>query len=251
MVRFCFIHLVFVAPILAQESPEPPLPAAVQEKLREWVRVQELTIEEEANWKEEQLRLADLNQLRQQEIAGLDETISASSKRITFYDEKLGALESEGTELKEGRQQLQARIEALETRALTLMKSLPTPVLDKLGETAPRLENPEPDLPLQNRYRDVLAVLIEAGNFDRKLSVQIEVREIDGSEAELEVLYLGLSRAYYVDRTGKRAGVGVPGADGWTWTSEPKLAGEIRQAIQTHQQKAPPTLTRLPVQVED
>ena len=37
--------------------------------------------------------------------------------------------------------------------------------------------SPQPDAPLQNRYRDVLAILGEVGNFQNALTIDTELRD--------------------------------------------------------------------------
>ena len=71
-----------------------------------------------------------------------------------------------------------------------------------------------------------------------------EVR--DGQE--VEVLYLGLARAYYLDRKGN-AGVGVPAAAGWQWTEDKSIAGEVEKALAELDMKRPPELVELPVRI--
>lgn len=238
-------------PAAAQSAPVPAPPAAVvQEKVREWVRVQELISQEESRWHEEQQLMRDLAGLRREEIRKFDELLAAAGERVTAFEAREARLTAEESSLRTDRELLLQRIAALEPRARALLPSFPPPLRDKLEETAARLEHPDPDQPLQNRYRDILAILVEAGNFDREITVHTEVRAIETRDLEVQVLYLGLGRAYYVDRSGRHAGTGVPGDKGWIWTEAPALAGEIRRAIAIRQQEAPPALVRLPVQVD-
>lgn len=243
-----------VTPGSASPSSPPtasplPTPAAVQEKVRQWVRVQETISQEESRWREDQQGLRDLTALRREEIRQTDEILAVAGERVKDYEERQTKLTAEEQDLQADRELLLQRITGLESRARALLPSFPPPLREKLGDTVSRLEHPDPDHPLQNRYRDVLAVLIEAGNFNREITVHTELRQIGGQELELQVLYLGLGRAYYVDRTGRHAGSGVPGKDGWVWEESPVLASEIQKAIAIRQKEAPPALVRLPVQV--
>lgn len=237
--------------LLAQSAPllSPPPAAVVQEKVREWVRVQETISQEEARWREEQQQLRDLTELRRREIREIDEVLAIAGERVAEIEARQANLAQEEQGLRAGRDLLLQRIGSLEARARALLPSFPPPLRDKLGETLTRLEHPDPDQPVQNRYRDLLAVLIEAGNFNREITVHTELRQIGDQERELRVLYLGLASAYYVDRTGQHAGTGSPGAEGWVWTEIPALAGEIQRAISIRQKEAPPALVRLPIQI--
>ena len=66
----------------------------------------------------------------------------------------------------------------------------------------------------------------------------------------MEVLYLGLARAYYADRSGN-AGVGEPGKDGWEWTAKPELNSEVVKAFDELDKKRPPELVELPVKIKE
>ena len=108
----------------------------------------------------------------------------------------------------------------------------PPPLREQLDAAVERLESEDrPAAPLQNRYRDVLAVLIEAGNFQSRLTLDTELRELDGETVEIEVLYFGLASAVYIDRSGETCGIGKPGNDGWTWTPQAGLATSVRKII--------------------
>ncbi len=231
------------------DAPPLPAPALVQEKVREWVNVQKIRAEEAAQWEDEKRRLADLNEIRRKEIAKLDEVIEAAGTRLTDAEKQRTDLLAEEQDLRGDRAAWEKDLEALEETARELLPALPPPLRDKVADAEDRLTKPDPSAPLQNRFRDVLAILTEAENFNATITVDSELREFDGQEVELQVLYLGLGQAYYCDRAGKQAGFGLPGADGWTWTSRPALAPEIQKAIKVHQKSATPELVTLPVKL--
>ncbi len=238
----------------AQEEAAPPTapgPAEIQEKIREWVRVQQLTIETENGWKEERQILQDFNGLRQKELEQISQTLAAAGERAEHYDAQLSKLETEGSDLRSARKKLESAIGPLEARIQSLLPTFPPPLRHKISESEDRLQQSDAKRPLQERYRDVLSILTEAANFDRQISLHTESREVDGEERELQVLYLGLARAYYVDRSGNFGGIGVPGPEGWTWTAQPALASSIQHTIAVHQRDANPALVRLPLQLAD
>lgn len=243
----------WVAPGAAQENAEPAAPptaAEVQEKVRQWVRTQQLVSEEESDWQAQKQALADLGEIREREISQLDEVIAAAGARLTDAESRRAALNAEEESLRERRAELEKEIVALENSALSLLPGFPPPLREKIEDAAGRLEAKDRNRnPLQNRYRDVLAVLVEAGSFNSRLTHDIDLREVDGRSIEVEVLYLGLARAFYTDRSGRICGTGQPGAAGWTWTLQPKLAASIRQTIDIFQKQASPEMVRLPMQL--
>ena len=234
----------------AESEPEarPITAAEVQEKLRQWVRTRQLIGEEQADWAAEQQSLEDLMALREREVGQLDELIAAAGSRLTDAEAERSSLLEEEAALQARRTELEAKVAELEAAARQVVGAFPRPLREKLGDAIERLEaGEEIDTPLQNRYRDVLAILIEAGSFQTRLTLDSELREIDGVRREVEVLYLGLARAYYVDRSGRHAGTGRPAEDGWQWTEAPELATEIRRTLDIYQKKGDPQLVELPV----
>lgn len=239
----------------AQEQPEAeknvlPTAAEVQEKVRQWVHTQQLISQEQSDWQAQKQALVDLGNIRQREISQLDEVIEAAGTRLTDAESRRAELIAEEGSLRERRAELEKEIVALEESALGLLPGFPPPLREKVKDAAERLEaNERQSSPLQNRYRDVLAILVEAGAFNSRLTHDIDLREVDGKSIEVEVLYLGLASAYYTDRSGKYCGIGQSGDAGWTWTVRPKLAASIRHTIDIFQKQTTPVMVKLPMQL--
>lgn len=232
------------------QKAQLPSAAEVQEKLRQWVRTQQLISKERSDWDADKRALADLNELRDREVAQLDELIEAAGSRLTDAETRRAELVAEEEKLRSQRSDLEKSIAGFETSADELLLAFPAPLRKQLADAIERLGSSDAaDTPLQNRYRDVLAVIIEAGAFDSRLTLDAELRDFDGKSIKVDVLYLGLGQAYYTDRAGIIAGTGKPGADGWTWTERPELAASIRKTLDVFQKQASPVLVELPLQL--
>jgi hypothetical protein len=226
-------------------------PAVVQEKLRRWVETKRQTAEEAARWEEEKRALADLNALRRQESLRLDALIEAAGRRLTEAEQERSELLSEEARLRAVRSAWEVEVAALEADVRELLPGFPRPLLDKVAGAAERIAAADPDRDLQSRFRDVLTVLSEAESFNAAVTLDFELRDFGGQAVEVEVLYLGLARGYFTDRSGGRAGTVDPGDGGWVWTERPGVAAAVRRAIEVHQKRAAPSLVRLPVTVDD
>ncbi|MEO0446898.1 MAG: hypothetical protein AAF191_12565, partial [Verrucomicrobiota bacterium] len=105
----CFLLLSFLLPLLCsaqnEAKPEsaPPTAAEIQQQVREWVRIQELTLEEQSSWKEEQRWLEALNDLRLAEMEELETSISAAGERLVQLEARTTSLDSETVQLREDR----------------------------------------------------------------------------------------------------------------------------------------------------
>lgn len=235
--------------IAAQEEAPQPDPLVVREKVREWVRTQQLISEEQSDWEAEKASLTDLNELRKKEITRLDEILAAAGDRATDAVEQKASLVAESESLKAARSEFSKTIDGLEAQVKALIPFLPAPLLEKVDESIALLEATDRP-PLQDRYRAVVALLREAVNFQNQFTLHSEMREIEGQSREVQVLYLGLARAFYVDRGGVTAGIGTPTAEGWTWEEKNPLAPSIAETIAVYQKSAAPKLVQLPLQID-
>ena len=229
------------------EAPAPSDPALLQKKTGEWIQTRRLISEEAAAWQTEKAGLADLNAIRTREAAQLDEFIQVAQTRVAELGSKKQALASEQADLKSWRATLESDLARLESDLRPLLKRFPAPLREKIEESLIRLESPEPDQPLQNRARDVLLVLQACLEFQNTLTIDTEVREIGGERREVDILYLGLTQAWYVDAAGKHSGHGVPGDEGWIWTEDLSLAPRVRSAIEIQSRRAVPAFVELPL----
>ena len=218
----------------------------LQEKVRQWVDVQKLRSKEAARWQEQQLELGRLNDLRRTEIKQIDSLIAAAGKRLAEATAKRQKLLAEQVELRNTRNLLENNISRLEKGLRECLPRYPEALRKKVGEAIYRLENPDPDRPLQNRYRDLLAILSATVAFDHAITVTKEIREVGGERIEVETLYLGLNRAWYVGRAGTIAGHGKSVNEGWQWTEDNSIAGPVREAIEIYRKDRAPDYVKLP-----
>jgi hypothetical protein len=71
-----------------------------------------------------------------------------------------------------------------------------------------------------------------------------------GKKISVDVIYLGLARAFYTARSGDVAGVGIPQKDAWSWQARPDIADNIRQVIAVYRKDQQPQLLRLPIAID-
>lgn len=220
--------------------------ALLQEKVRQWVDVQKTRSEEAARWQEQQLEFGRLNELRQTEIQQIDSLIAAAGKRLEEATAERQELLAEQTELRDTRKLLENNISRLEKELRECLPRYPEPLRKELGDAIYRLENPDRYLPLQNRYRDLLAILAATVTFDNTITLTKEIREAGGERIEIETLYLGLTRAWYLGRSGTIAGHGKATKKGWQWTEDNAIADDVRQAIEIYRKERSPDYVKLP-----
>jgi hypothetical protein len=95
-----------------------------------------------------------------------------------------------------------------------------------------------------------VGLINEVDKFNAAVTVVSQVQKNPaGAEVQVETVYLGLAQAFFVDKAGEYAGVGVPGPDGWQWTPKPELAGRIQKSIAMYKNAAPAAFVSLPVTI--
>lgn len=232
--------------LTAQEAAPLPSAALLQRKTEEWIQTRRLIGEEAAAWQQEKAILADLDAIRAKETAQLDEFIQAAGARVDELTKQKASSAGERESLRRWRREFEAAFVELESRVKTLVPRFPTPLRDKVEDAILRLGENAAERPLQDRVRDTLLLLQAAKEFDDSFTVATEVRELDGRQVEVRLLYLGLSQAWYVDAGGTRAGYGLPAAEGWTWTEAPAIAPAVRDAIAIQTGEATAAFVTLP-----
>ncbi len=224
-----------------------PTAASVEAKAKQLIETRKAIAAESAAWTEQKQLFSDLIALRKREIAGIDEFTASATDRIAEVKKKRAELENDEAARKQWRVDFEKRIAILEDSLRPLVLRFPPPLRDKIEESLTRLDEPDPEIPLQNRFRDLAAIVNASAEFQNTITVSSDIREVGDRSIEVDVFYLGLTQAWYVDRTGKLAGTGVPTNDGWKWTGNPKLASKIREAIDIQSKVAPPGFVELPI----
>lgn len=230
----------------AQDTP-PPKAADLQNKVTEWVKTRQLISEESAAWQSEKASLSDLNTIRTKETEQLGEFVKLAGSRVEELAGKRATFTKEESDLKAWRSELERKVVELESGLRPLIALFPPPLREKIEESIIRIEAPDGEQPLQNRARDILLVLQTCLEFQNAITVDTEIREIAGERREVEVLYLGMTQAWYVDASNKHSGYGVPGKGNWEWTEANSIASRVRSAIEIQSRKATPAFVELPL----
>jgi hypothetical protein len=225
-------------------------PVATRELIAQWVKTERILSEEKSAWQVEKKRMQDLLDLYQKELGLLDEEIDKAGASAGLVDENKEKFVSELKQFREAQQLLRSTMARLLPRVKSLMGLFPQPLLDEITTDADLLRSPSALEKPREVLKSMIAVLTASGRFNRSITVEDEVRELsEGKQVTVDVLYLGLCRAYYTTGAGDTAGVGVPSETGWEWKPEPVLADDIRRTIAVYQKDKQPQLIKLPVKV--
>ncbi len=219
--------------------------------IEEWVGVEKLVSEEASDWKAEKASLSDLAAALRGEIEELDENLAESDEEAAGVSRQRAELNDRKATAENATARLLQGVRELERELITALPAFPAPLRDRLVSYREKLTNKEKrsTLPLRERLETCVAILQAAHLFHQ--AVNLEKQEFsldDGRSREFQVLYFGLSRAYFVNEAGSVAGYGTPTASGWKWTRADSLAAEIRKGALIRNKRALPAFLQLPVQ---
>ncbi len=233
-----FLHCL---PAMAAE----PDVAALRETISKIVDTQTLESKERTDWQSRKAEFAALLELHRKEIALLDDELEKAGQSAPGHGESADAMKAEIESLKETRRLAKEAVARNVPRAIALTARFPDPLKkDCETEIASLSAWAAADEP-REALQSILSVLAKAQQFDRRLTRTTEIR--DGRE--VDVLYLGLARAFYADKK-QGAGIGEPGADGWKWTAKPEIRAELLAAFDTLDKKRPPAMVSLPLEIQ-
>jgi hypothetical protein len=226
------------------EEPDASV-AALRETIAKIVDTQTLESTERTDWEARKAEFAALLELHRKEIALLDEELEKAGQSAPGHGESSDAMKAEIESLKETRRLAKETVARNVPRAIALTQRFPDPLRKECEVEIASLKAWKAEDEPREALQSILSVLAKAQQFDRRFTRSIEVR--DGRE--VDVLYLGLARAFYADKK-EGAGIGEPGADGWNWKAKPEIRAELIAAFGMLDKKRPPAMVRLPLEIQ-
>ena len=230
------LSLLLIGALRANGSAEAI--AITEKKIDKWIETRRIIADERASWVGEQGMLETSGSLLKEELKALKRAVGILAETSTAADAERENLQAERAEIEDANEMLAVKVRSLEVAIHELSTRFPSPLLIKV---APLLQNipvkgSRTKKVLGQRLLTVLGVLSQAEKFNGTLTLQTGARDISGTGVQERVttLYWGLAFAVYVDDAGKFSGVGVPGPDGWEWSTRNESAADVRRFIATY-----------------
>ncbi len=245
--------LTFLLPgSLPAQSDKPATdPAQTRELIRQWVKTERLVSEEKTAWQVEQKRMQELLGLYQKELKLLNEELEKAGGAADLIDKDKEELEEKLTNYRAAQRVLADAMARLLPRGRRLIGRLPQPLQDELSADIDALNAPDALSQPRDVLRSMISVLTTAERFNRSVTLAEETRTLpDGKKISVDVIYLGLARAFYAARSGNASGVGTPQEGSWEWQARPDLAEDVRRAIAVYRKDQQPQLLKLPIAIE-
>ena len=222
--------------------------------IEKWVQTRQLIARRNADWRVERDSIGQTIGLLKREIDLLKDAIDKSEQVDSEADAEKKRVSLSLDDLKKANKVVDAALWGMERQTLELMARFPDPLKDRTSNVRSRIPLKKEDLrgrSAAERMQNVVAMLNEADRFNSAITLAIEVRkDAQGKERQVQALYLGLGHAYYADQGGSFAGVGVPGAEGWTWTVNAELGKTIRRVIDIYENERGAEFVPVPVKIQ-
>ena len=229
-------YLLLMCTMIANGSAEEI--AITQKKIDKWIETRQIISEERASWLGEKAMLETSEGILNDELAALRHAVELLSENSTMADVERESLQAEREEIESSNEMLAVKVRILELAVQELSARFPSPLLVKV---TPLLQNIPEDVSrtkkaLGQRLLTVLGILSQADKFNGTLTLQTNARDVSGTGVQERVttLYWGLAFAVYVDDAGKFAGMGLPGPQGWEWSTRNESASDVRRFIATY-----------------
>ena len=223
-----------------------------KEALSKWVETRKLISEEKQKWELEREILGDRIDLVRNERDTLNSKIHETQSLITDADKKREDLVKEKDELKNASATLVNRIFTLERDVLALLPTLPEPVQERIKALSQRIpKTEESDLSLSERYQNVIGIINELNKGAGEITVVSEVKKLsDGSNAEVQTMYIGYAAGYSCNNNGDVAFIGTPTSKGWKWEQDNSIAQTVADSISILKNEKVAAFMPLPVSVD-
>ena len=228
--------LILMSALIANGSAEEI--AITQKKIDKWIETRQIISAERASWLGDKAMLETSEGILSDELKALNRAVEILSENSTIADVERENLQAEREEIERSNEMLAVKVRTLEIAVKELSARFPSPLLIKI---TPLLQNIPEDVSrtkraLGQRLLTVLGVLSQAEKFNGTLTLQTNARDVSGTGVQERVttLYWGLAFAVYVDDAGKFAGMGLPGPEGWEWSTRDDSASDVRRFIATY-----------------
>lgn len=227
--------------------------AETRTALEKWVETRQIVSATRAEWQTEKDTLEQTVTLFERELKGLADQMT----RVGTNTVQVELERSQAARAQDENQAALARIRELvgplEARLRALAPVFPPPLTERLQPLLDRMPSDPAITRLSptERLQNVVTLLNEADKFNGAVTIGPEVKKApDGAEVQVQVMYLGLGQAFFVDKAGEYAGVGVPTRNGWEWSVQNDLAPRLERSLSMYQNAIPAEFIALPMQLK-
>lgn len=220
--------------------------------LRKWIETESEIARANNEWTEEKETLDNILAVLDSEKLVLQETLDKSEEEISQADAKRAILGAKRDGLKEASGVINRVIKGLEDKLRKLHPYFPEPLQTTIAPLYTRIPEIDEDTSasLSARMQNIVGILTQVDKFNGGITLHSSPKTLaNGQTVQVKTLYLGLGCAFFIDKLGSYAGIGIPGPEGWDFQERPELVPAIREAIDVYEDPQKATFVQLPIGV--
>jgi hypothetical protein len=216
--------------------------------LEQWVETRQLISRARSDWQSDKEMIEQNIKLYERELEAVADQMSKVSTNSVQVEKERAEAEALRKTANESLERAREFAGQFEAKLKALAPKLPVPLQDILKPLLGRIPtDPHTRSTVAERMQVIVGILNEVDKFNNAVSVFSEKRTNPrGEEMAVETIYVGLGAAYFVNDAGNFAGMGVPGANGWEWTSRPELASAVKSILRIYRNERPAKFVALP-----
>lgn len=248
MTLFLMILLLAGGPLVAEDTATSL--STLEGLVNTWARLRTEIASEKREWAQQQKFLLAERDLLRGEVDRLSEEISRFREFSNTEEQEREALLQQRQSLSATLVKLEPILTGLESRIRSQSAQVLSAMQSDFASIVagfPKVDADTNTSRVVDRMQSLASTLVFLEELHPQLHLGREVLE-DGEDSrrEMDVLYIGLARAFAVAMSNDWAAVGVPGRSGWIWDARPELASTIRSAIEITRQRRSSEFLELP-----
>lgn len=258
MGRFRVGSLCFLASgLLAARAPAGETPPAAELQTLDglvghWMALRTTLAEETREWEERRRQWEDEIALLEKEAETLRRERADDGTFASSFEAKRAEALARKERLEAERRKLRAVLDRAESDLRSWRERIPEGLRPPLASgfaALPATQKQADKLPLARRAQTVAALDAQIETLQNEFHAVRETLDAEGTRRQVDVLYLGLARAFAVSPGNDWAAVGVPSDSGWAWMPAPEEAAAVRRALDVLNRQTTAQWIDLPLQV--
>lgn len=217
-----------------------------------WMELRTVIAEERRTWAEQREHWEHELQLLKQQDQALQKEIEEKRGFASSVEQERAAALSEKAALSAELEQLSEVMDRVEVELKQWFAVIPNGLRSALEadfRALPSGQSAADRQQLSRRVQAAAALYSQIETLQNNFHITREVLDTGGSRRMVDVLYLGLGRAFAVSGADDWAAVGTPSAEGWNWVPQAKEAAAIRKAINIFNRGETAEIVNLPIQI--
>lgn len=248
------IMLLGTAAATAGENAPAHVPLATLEQLTEhWIELRTTIAEEERTWREQRAQWLREIELLQEQDASLKKEIAEGEVFASSVDQERAAVIARKEAMAQELQQLKQVLDRAEADLKLWKILLPDGLREPLSgafRSLPANQTAADRMQVSRRVQNVVMLYSQIETLHNSFHVTSETLPAEsGTRRQVDVLYIGLARAFAVAPNNDWAATGTPSANGWQWTTTLDNAADIRKAIDVLNRHQTAQMVTLPMQI--